>query len=335
MIVRTLACLLTLFTAISTFSQPYKNLVFEGGGIRGIAYVGAIEALEKEQVTAGIENVAGTSVGAITACLLSLGCTAGEMRDIMDDLRIQTFNDGRWFFFGGFARISNKFGWYRGDALEKWIDKHIKARTGSEGFTFRDLHKLKSKNAAFKDLYITATNLSRQQVTVFSWKNFPDMKISTAVRASMSVPLYFSAVFLDRAGNKITNNKKESDDCDVYIDGGVLANYPLTIFDSLYEKKYTIGCKLDRPEQITYRKSDPNGLAPYPIKNFKTYVSAFYNLMLEGMNSPTPDEATRTIYISTGNINPRVRKISRQQKQLLYDNGKNAATKFFRANTSH
>lgn len=53
-----------------SFSQQnytYKNLVLEGGGIRGLAYPGALQVLEGKGVLKNINRVAGTSAGAIIA----------------------------------------------------------------------------------------------------------------------------------------------------------------------------------------------------------------------------------------------------------------------------
>ncbi len=49
-----------------------KNLVFEGAGVRGIAYAGAIKTLENKDLMDSIQKVGGTSAGAITAMLVSL-----------------------------------------------------------------------------------------------------------------------------------------------------------------------------------------------------------------------------------------------------------------------
>jgi hypothetical protein len=51
-----------------TFFRP-QNLVFSGGGPRGLAYVGSLRALERKDCIKGIERVCGTSAGAITAGL--------------------------------------------------------------------------------------------------------------------------------------------------------------------------------------------------------------------------------------------------------------------------
>ena len=45
--------------------QSLKNLVFEGGGMRGISYAGALAELEQRGLLTELEKVGGTSVGAI------------------------------------------------------------------------------------------------------------------------------------------------------------------------------------------------------------------------------------------------------------------------------
>lgn len=42
-------------------TYPFRNLVFEGGGVKGIAYVGAMNVLEKEEILKNIVRVGGTS----------------------------------------------------------------------------------------------------------------------------------------------------------------------------------------------------------------------------------------------------------------------------------
>ena len=48
-------------------SYCFKNLVFEGGGAKGIAYLGAMEVLEKKDILKNIERIGGASAGAINA----------------------------------------------------------------------------------------------------------------------------------------------------------------------------------------------------------------------------------------------------------------------------
>ena len=94
---------------LSPFSQP-RNLVFEGAGIRGIAYSGAIRQLEERNILQGIQRVGGTSAGAITALLLSIGYTSHEISDIINSTSFKKFNDGKFFFFGGINRFKKYYG---------------------------------------------------------------------------------------------------------------------------------------------------------------------------------------------------------------------------------
>ena len=93
----------------------FKNLVFEGGGVKGIAYVGALKKLEEEDILQNIERVAGTSAGAMVAVLIGLGYTAEELRTILWDINFQNFLDDSWGFVRDTKRLLYDYGWYKGD----------------------------------------------------------------------------------------------------------------------------------------------------------------------------------------------------------------------------
>ncbi len=314
---------------------PFKYLVLKGGGIRGIAYSGAVKVLEDEHIIAGIERVGGTSIGAVVAAMICVGIDAHEMDAILQNLDIGSFNDGEWYLAGGSRRMRRNYGWYKGDELEKWVGDFLAAHTGSDSITFGQLHALVLRDKRYKDLYVTATNLSKQRAEIFSWENMPDMQVKVGVRTSVSIPLYYTAVLLDSVGN-IHRQSVDSTRFDVYADGGITANYPVTMFntpDDNAQKRineYTLGLKLDRPEQIGLDRAR-YGLAPYKISSLRTYFGAFFNITIEQLNPPLPydEERKHTIYISHSNLSPRVRKITAGQKKLLYDNGVAGAKAFF------
>ena len=62
---------------------PFTNLAVEGGGVKGIAYAGALEALEQAGVRSQIRQIAGTSAGAFSALLMTLGYEAKEIQRIL------------------------------------------------------------------------------------------------------------------------------------------------------------------------------------------------------------------------------------------------------------
>lgn len=312
-------------------NHSIRNLVFEGAGIRGIAYSGVIKELENKNILKNVERVGGTSSGAITALLLSLGYSSDEITAIVESTPYKKFNDGRFFFFGGINRFQKYYGWYRGVQFEKWLSNLIKVKTGDENMSFIQL-----KERGFKNLYVTGTCLNKQSLIIFSHENYPHMKVKDAVRISMSIPLYFEAIFIDEWGN-IIKHPKDRRGLDVMVDGGFTANFPIKIFDStkyfapaapniFLPNPETIGFRIDRDEQI--RNDDSSGnLAPMEINSLKEYFGAFYNIIIENLNRQTltKEDWARTVSISDGNVGPRVRKLSKEEVSTLITNGSAAA----------
>lgn len=158
----------------------------EGGGVKGIAYAGALAVLEERGVLARVDAVAGTSAGAITAALVAVGCTPDELRDIMLEVDLTTFEDGR---LEGPVRLLEHFGFYRGDAFLSWIHRGIAERCGDPDATFAQVAASK-----VRELHVVTTDLSTHRPLVFSPATSPDHSLAVEVRMSMSIPLWFAAV---------------------------------------------------------------------------------------------------------------------------------------------
>lgn len=327
---------ITLFVFVNSYSQTtsVRNLVFEGAGIRGIAYSGAIRELEAKNILQNIQRVGGTSSGAITALLLSIGYSAKEITGIVTSTPYKKFNDGRFFFIGGINRFQKYFGWYRGQQFERWLSKLIEAKTGNADITFQEIVE-----KGYKGLYVTGTCLNKQSLIVFSNETYPGMKVRDAVRISMSIPFYFEAVFIDSTGN-IVRHPKNKNGLDIIVDGGFTANFPIEIFDStkyfegirqnvFAPNPQTIGFRIDRNDQIRNDTSG-KGLAPFEINSLKDYFRAFYNIIIENLNRQTltKEDWQRTVSINDGNVAPRVRRLSREELAVLIDNGAAATLHF-------
>jgi NTE family protein len=337
-----------LFFPSLCFAQQnylYKNLVLEGGGIRGLAYAGAFSVLEKKDILQQLDKVAGTSAGAIAGVMISVGYTAKEIDSIMRSLPIEKFNDGKGGIVGKYRRVRKKFGLYKGEKFELWVQQLIKNKTGDADLSFTQLHQLHLQNKLFKDFYCTATNLSKQQLDIFSFEHTPDMSIALAVRISGGIPLYFEPIVLNDQYQRIEKNDTLSYR-NYYVDGGMIANYPISIFDTcenmgnplqcdkLRFNPQTLGIKLERSAQIDSLKNNSSNIPPFTIKSFKEYIHAFNNLVIETLNRKYPNlenEKDRTIYVSYGSINSRVRKMNPAEKEMLYNNGVKAATDFLSA----
>jgi NTE family protein len=325
---------LVFFTGLTGYGQEridnqvytLKNLVFEGAGIRGIAYAGVIKSLEERNLAKDIAKIGGTSAGAISSLLFALGYSSGQMDTIISNTKFQKFNDGKFLFVGGISRTFKKYGWYRGEEFSEWIGELIEAKTGDSEITFKELHE-----GGYIDLYVTASCLNQQRLVVLSRETYPKMKVKDAVRISMSIPLYFQAVLVDSVGN-IYFKQGDKEHLDIMVDGGIVGNFPIHIFDSVYvdsthqqirlPNSQTLGIRIDTDSQIDEDKGSRK-LAPYPINDFMDYISAFYVMVIENLNRTplTEEDWNRTISISSVGITPKVKKLSGQQKRSLVTSG--------------
>jgi len=323
----------------------FKNLVFEGGGVKGIAYVGAMQVLEAKGILPEIQRVGGTSVGAINAVLLALGFTNAEQREILWKLNFNNFLDASWLIPNVY-RLVNRYGWYKGDFFREWIGGHIKKKMGTSNATFRNL-----KEAKKPDLYVYGTNLSTHFSEVFSIEHTPDMRLADAVRISMSLPLFFAAI-------RDTGNN-------VFVDGGVLNNYPVKLFDrekyisaeklaanstktnyyaaqnasflSLHPtsspyvyNKETLGFRLDSKKEIAgFRYNEPQ---VEKIDNFFEYIKALIKTILDSQSNShlQSDDWQRTIYIDTLGVSTTDFNIADDIKNQLENSGKKGAEEYFK-----
>ena len=78
-------------------SYNFKNLVFEGGGIKGFSYCGVIKELESKNMLKNFNKFAGTSSGSIFASLLAAEFTADEILEIQN-LELNIFKFSSYFF---------------------------------------------------------------------------------------------------------------------------------------------------------------------------------------------------------------------------------------------
>lgn len=312
----------------------FKNLVFEGGGVKGIAYAGALEELEAKGYLKNIKRVAGTSAGAITATLLALNYSVADVKEVISNTNFKDFEDGSWFFPANITRVLRNYGWFKGDKFLSWISKLIEAKTGSANTTFKQLQELNYKQP-YRELYVINTNLTQQRSDILSHETTPEMPIKTAVRMSMSIPLFFQSV--NWAG-------------DVIVDGGVAWNFPVNIFDNtkyLFNKNNgtavdyntvngyvfnheTLGFRLDSEKEIQL-----NGMGwesePTEIKSIKEYLIGLANFLTEVANKRHLHENdwNRTVFIDTLGVKSTEFSLKQEKITALIESGRNRVKKYF------
>ena len=90
----TTTLILTCFLSMSqVIESTIENLVFEGVGTRGVAMVGALQALSDGGNLDHIKRVSGVSSGSIIALLYSLGYSPKEMREIFFEIDFASLED--------------------------------------------------------------------------------------------------------------------------------------------------------------------------------------------------------------------------------------------------
>jgi NTE family protein len=118
---------------LSTITEQHAgnvDLVFEGGGLRGIGLVGAYSVLEEHGFRP--QNVAGASAGAIVAALVAAGYTASELREVLDALDFLSFKDRAWEdrlpALSRTVSILKDKGVYEGEAFQAWMTGLLEAK---------------------------------------------------------------------------------------------------------------------------------------------------------------------------------------------------------------
>ena len=276
---------------------PVNHLAFEGGGVLGTAYMGALTALDQAGLYQGIQSVAGTSAGAITALMVALRLTAEEATTLTMQFDFNGLRDGGGL---GIFRLFRRYGWYKGqvalDSLYDWCEKY----TGNRRATFAWLLQ-----NGYRDLRVVSTNLNRGTSLVFSADLTPDVEVALAVRMSLSIPFFFAAV--DFEG-------------DLYVDGGTLLNYPLEIFDRDHELPHTLGFALRAPTEEPVRI---HGLLPFFRQYWHVSTLQQFNLLENDTRL-----VRRSVLLSTLGIKSTDFRISQAQKENLFRQGYTTTQKY-------
>ncbi|APD90561.1 MAG: phospholipase [Gammaproteobacteria bacterium] len=143
--------------------------IFSGGGTRLSAHIGIIKALHDMKI--GFDTLVGVSGGSIIASLYAKGYSVEQMRELA------LVTDFKQFTEFSLVRLLREGGLSSGDVFQNWIDEQL------EGAVFADMPL---------DLNILATDVNGGGPVLFNKHATPDMKVSEAVRYSMSIPLIFS-----------------------------------------------------------------------------------------------------------------------------------------------
>ena len=317
-----------------TAVETYADLVFEGGGVKGIGLAGALATLEERGYRP--QNVAGTSAGAITAALLAAGYDADELREIIVSLDYRQFQDRGWEdkvpLIERSLSMLLDLGLYEGDRFLAWIGELLEAKSVR---TFADLvHEDFADDPRFRSkLQVIASDVTTHELLVLPRDarklGFApdDLDVALAVRMSMSIPVFFEPVRVEDADGREH----------IIVDGGMLSNYPVWLFDCedqvpdwptfgllLVEPKpqVQIGERLSKPSREHTHARGPRAVVDYVKALAQTMMEAHDRLYVEQANY------ARTIPIPTLGVGTTEFDLPPDRALALYDSGRKAAEKF-------
>lgn len=288
--------------------KQIENLVFEGGGIKGYAYVQVLREIVKKypDFLSNIKRYAGTSAGSMFAVLVCLQHSIDEIDDILVGIsNMNIFQKKRcklYNFFTNIYYLYKQYGIYDIFPLEQSIRNIIRKQWNKisgvdEDPTFEKIHTLLNK-----ELILTSTNMNTNELVYFSYKLTPNVPVYKAVTSSSCIPGIFKPI---RYNFNPDIPKKDN----MYLmDGGIILNYPIFVFDHddpyeaflpQYYNEKTLGFLIQTKDDKLFNQKHLHK----KITGLKTFVSNTINIIskqLEKKNIKREDWS-RTIQIFVKN----------------------------------
>ena len=275
-------------------------VIFGGGGIRGVSYVGAYKALLENNIK--ITGYAGSSIGSVFATLCAVGYNLEEIKKFFCSISIEFFKDIN-FNFGNQIALS------KGELLLEWMRDKIEKQFYKNAYKKGQMPPVKFKDIK-EDLIIYSTDLTNNKYHEFSKECTPEAEIALAVRASVSMPGLFKP--LDINDNMI-------------VDGDLAKSWPLwRLSKTLSDKKERI---LEFRLEDTRNKREINTALDYLNAVYNT-ISGFatdYIIDLYGEK-----DKFDYIKIDTDNISVMDFMIPDSKKNEMIETGYNTTNNYFK-----
>ncbi len=309
-------------------NKEYEYLVFSGGGVKGVCYCGALQILDLNGIlfdqTTGklkLKGVAGSSAGSIMASLLAINYSVAELMTIVNTLDFNNILDDKIGVIRDGINFLTDYGVCEGDYMYDLMGKFIKDKKGSADYTIDQLYQ----DTGIK-LVIVATDMNNLKSVYFYPGNteYPGISIRTAVRASMAIPIVFQPLVINK---------------NYCVDGGVLDNFPLHVFDGEYpgEQKARLNLGIPNTKVLgmniitAFEQEDYSFTKRREINSIEDYLCSFINIISveNERRLMNPAYADRTISIVTPNYTLTKFSLSEDEKNKLINAGTKYVVDFF------
>ena len=278
---------------------PPRKICFSGGGIRAVAFVGALEILNKHKLLVNVKEYVGVSAGALIGFVLSIGYTFQELKKLVlefDFSLIRNLEPENTLLF------LEQYGMDNGANLQRLCESVVKQKNISATITFQELSEIRPALPAFR---CYASDLTTCKVREFSLEATPNVEIIQALRASMCLPFYFTPIEDPITGHLLT-------------DGALLNNYPM-VFLPEEEQKYSLGMMFSGDHAENNE-----------IENFYDFLlqmfACVYMPKIRQITSSNLIE--RTILLPRGDFPSWNFEATKEERQMLIEAAAEATTRF-------
>lgn len=308
-----------------------RDLVLEGGGVKGIGLAGAVITLD----AAGYHfpRVAGTSAGAIAASLIAAlnarGQALTDLQTILDSVDYPKFMSGGRLHAA--ANLAIHQGLYNGDYLVSWLGDALRQIGATK---FGDLrHDDPGADKTLTDaqkytLVVHTSDISRGRLVRLPWDypmygtpDIDEVDIVSAVRASMAIPFFFEPIKIDAPACTVGDVHCKAGEV-TWVDGGMLSNFPVEVFDradGVPSRWDTLGIKLSAKETAITCAHEASNLFQETVACLRTLLDNADRYYI------TSAKAARTIFVDNDGIKATDFHLDQAARTTLYDNGVQAA----------
>jgi len=297
--------------------ETKTNLILSGGGIKGIAFIGALHELNQLKYLYDgdilkFKNISATSAGSIIGSLLAIGYKPNEIEEIINNIDFQNLIDDQYGFVRDCYHFLFNYGYAQGNILYDLLGELIFKKTGNADYTLKDLYNEKNIQ-----LVITGTNLNEKKTIYFYHTHinplYANLPIRLCIRISMSIPFVFQPYYYN--------------DC-YFADGGVLDSYPIDCFDGNEpdDPNAKYGNTLPNLKTLGLKITTNAENEKLIINNLYQYSSAYIETFLNENDKKMllPENKERTIFINTKSYPLSKFDLTFIEKSELIEQGRNA-----------
>jgi predicted acylesterase/phospholipase RssA len=280
---------------------PPRRIVLSGGGIRALAHLGALEVLETKGLLQAVKEYVGVSAGAFVGFSLMIGYTIQELKmlcSVFDFAVLRNLDPEAALEF------PTTFGFDNGENLMKLLQSLLRIKKLSPSLTFEEWKTLHPDGPFLRCF---ATDLFTTSPREFSWQQTPTVTILDALRATMSLPAYFTPVKDPVSGNLL-------------VDGGILHNFPLA-FLPLSERKESLGIS------FSYDHTNVTEI-PDLLTFFSQIFACYYIPRTYALHQRHPE---RCIIVPCGHIQAWNFEATQEEREGIMNLGKQAAEEFLQS----